>query len=70
MDDRVIRRLDQVDPLFAQFLAGIAGLIITDQPCRSRRFRIAGQLSQQSNLVLFFSTPEADWDRRIHSVLL
>lgn len=70
MGDRMIRRLDQVDSLFAQFLAGIAGLIIADQPGRSRRFCIAGQLSQQSNLILFFSTPEADWDRRIHSVLL
>ena len=67
---RMIRRLNQVDPLFAQFLASIAWFIIANQPGRSWRFRVLGQFAKQSNLILFLSAPEANRDRRVYTMLL
>ena len=70
MDDRAIRHFDQVDPLFSQFLAGVTGFVIANQPGRSGRSRISRKFPKQSDLVFLFSAPEANQNRRIYSMLL
>ena len=70
VDRQMIHSFNQVDTLLKYRFTCIAGLIISDQPGRPRRFRVARQLSEQRDLILLFSTPEANRYGRIDTMLL
>ena len=70
VDYRMIHSFDQADTLLKYRFTCITGLIISDQPGRPRRFRIARQLSEQRDLIFLFSAPEANRYGRIDTMLL